>query len=252
MIVSKLVGGLGLPCGMLLCVLAQTGCSSSPSTFSDLPASGKKPGAATGSETVATSVNRAAEPVTIATASANSSPLPPAASSSGELRVIDMIQPGDTLRITFADLPPTMTQQPTDERVKEDGTITLMLNKTFKAAGKTHGQLAREIRAAYVPDYFVNMTVSIQPMMQTQFYYVGGEVKEENRQVYIGRITVTKAIQSAKGFTDFARKNKVELTRGDGRKYVINCIKAQKDPTLDLEVFPGDKIWVPRRRNPFW
>ena len=142
-------------------------------------------------------------------------------------------------------------QQPTDERVKEDGTITLMLNKTFKADGKTHAELAKEIRATYVPDYFVNMTVTIQPVTATQFYYVGGEVKEENRQVYIGSITVTKAIQSAKGFTDFARKNKVELTRADGRKYVINFIKAQKDPTLDLEIFPGDKIWVPRR-NPFW
>jgi polysaccharide export outer membrane protein len=136
--------------------------------------------------------------------------------------------------------------------VKEDGTITLLLNQEFTAADKTRGELEKEIRKRYVPDLFKALTVNVEPLNATQFYYVDGEVKMPDRQVYISRMTVLKAIASAKGFTDFAKKTGVVLTRLDGRKITINCIKAQKDPKLDLEVFPGDKVWVPRRVNPFW
>ena len=56
-----------------------------------------------------------------------------------------------------------------------------------------------------------------------------------------------KAIASAGGFTDFANKKKVKLTRVDGRTQTVNCVKALDNPSLDLEVYPGDKIHVPRR-----
>src|SRR5690242_16357756 len=118
MTVCKLVGGLGLSCGMLLFGLAQTGCSSSHSKFSDLPNSATKPGETAASKATPPSMTSGAVPVAIATASANSSALSPTASSSGQRRIIDMIQPGDMLKITFADLPPPMAQQPTEERVK--------------------------------------------------------------------------------------------------------------------------------------
>jgi polysaccharide export outer membrane protein len=127
----------------------------------------------------------------------------------------------------------------------------LLEGKSFTAAGKTRGQLEKEIHDCYVPRYYLKMTVSVGQKTQTQFYYVRGEVKQPARQIYISRITVLKAIASAGDFTDFARKNAVLLTRADGRKVVINAKKALKDPTLDLEVLPGDDIYVPRR-NPIW
>ncbi len=162
--------------------------------------------------------------------------------NTGEL---DRLRTGDTITITFSDLP--QLQQPLEERIKDDGTITLLLNQTFMAAGKTRGELEREIREAYVPRYYVNMTVSVKLQRDTQFYFVGGEVKLPNRQVYISRVTVLKAIQSAGDFTDFAKKKAVVLTRADGRKITINCVKAREDANLDLEVYPGDQIWVPRK-----
>ena len=162
---------------------------------------------------------------------------------------LDRISPGDMLIIVFSEMPKDVL--PFEDRVKEDGTITLLENKVFHAAGKTRGELEKEIRATYVPDFYLTMTVSVRQQKDTQFYFVGGEVKQPNRQIYISRITVTKAIQSAGDFTDFARKKAVELTRADGRKFIVNAIKAQRDPSLDLEVLPGDKIYVPRR-NPFW
>jgi len=159
---------------------------------------------------------------------------------------MDSIRAGDTLRINFSDLP-IVVQSPMEERVRDDGTITLLENQTFTAAGKNRGQLEKEIHERYVPAYYKKMTVSVLPKSETQFYFVDGEVKLPARQVYISRTTVLKAIASAGGFTDFARKGKVTLTRVDGRKFFVDCKKAQTDPRLDLEVFPGDKIWVPRR-----
>jgi polysaccharide export outer membrane protein len=174
-----------------------------------------------------------------ATASATNAAVGPASDTGGTER----IHAGDSLVVIFSDLP--NPQQPIQEQVRDDGTITLLLNQTFTAVGKTRGELAREIRARYVPEYYVNLTVTITP--QDRFYYVGGEVKAPARQPYIGRITVLKAIQSSGDFTDFANKKKVKLIRTDGHIYNINCIKAQEHPELDLEVYPGDRIHVPRK-----
>lgn len=165
--------------------------------------------------------------------------------SPGGSTEMDKIHMGDTLVIGYSDLPILMP--PDEQRVKDDGTILLMQNQTFQADGKTRGQLEREIRERYVPQYFRNMTVSVSHKKETQFYFVDGEVRLPNRQVYISRTTVLKAIASAGGFTDFAKKSKVKLTRGDGHISIINCNKALTNPQLDLEVFPGDKINVPRR-----
>ena len=139
---------------------------------------------------------------------------------------------------------------PIEQRVKDDGTITLIENQTFTAANKSRGQLETEIRERYVPKIFVKMTVSVMHQKDTQFYYVGGEVKSPGRQVYISRLTVLGAIKSAGDFTDFANRKKVQLTRASGRTFKINCNDALQNPNLDLEVMPGDNINVPRR-NPF-
>ncbi len=150
---------------------------------------------------------------------------------------------GDTLSITYSDTPNPIQPMP-DVRVREDGTITLLYNKEFVAAGKTRGQLEREIRDFYVPTYFRNLTVRITP--EGEFYFVNGEVKAPNRFVWAGNMTVTAAVASAGGFTDFANRHKVRLIRGN--KIVrIDCAKALQDPSLDKEVLPGDRIEVPRR-----
>ena len=162
---------------------------------------------------------------------------------------LDTLHVGDTVTIDFLDM--AVSYPTRDERIKEDGTITLLEGKTFVAAGKTRGQLETEIHDWYVPRFYVKMTVSVSQKTQTQFYYVRGEVKLPNRQLYISRITVLKAIASANDFTDFARKTAVILTRANGQKIKINCKKAIKNPSLDLEVLPGDDIFVPRR-GPLW
>jgi polysaccharide biosynthesis/export protein VpsN len=136
--------------------------------------------------------------------------------------------------------------QPHEERIKEDGTITLQYINSIKAEGKTTGELQREIHNAYVPTYYKRLTVTVKT--DRQIYYVQGQVRQSGRQEYLGPTTVLKAIASAGDFTDFASRKRVRLNRKDGSWQIIDCNKAAEDPSLDLPVFPGDKIDVPARR----
>ncbi len=169
----------------------------------------------------------------------------PVVAASSVPDMLEVFHVGDSVTVTFTDLPNIVPAF--EVKVKEDGTVTLLLNQTFTFAGKTPGDLEKEIRIGYVPRYFKYMTVTVKRERQTLFYYVDGEVKMPARQTYIERTTVLKAIASAGGFTDFAKKKGVKLSRLDGRKLTINCIKAIDDSSLDVEVYPGDKVYVPRK-----
>ncbi len=167
----------------------------------------------------------------------NTGPLP------GPVKTSETLNSGDLVTIVFSDTP-TATL-PFEERVKDDGTITLLLNQTFQVAGKSRSTVEKEIRARYVPAYYVNLTVTVKP--QERFYYVNGEVKMPSRQPYPGEITVTKAIATAGGLTDFAKHSKVRLTRASGQSINVDYDAALEDSKKDLPVYPGDKIDVPRR-----
>ncbi|HEX5221157.1 MAG TPA: polysaccharide biosynthesis/export family protein [Verrucomicrobiae bacterium] len=157
----------------------------------------------------------------------------------------DRFVAGDQVTVKFSG---TVDQiPPHEERIKDDGTITLPLIGAVKAEGKTPGELQKEITDRYVPDLYRRLTVTVQG--EQRFYYVGGQVRSPGRQFYVGATTVTKAVQSAGDFTDFAAKWRVELTR-EGKTIKVDCDKVAKDPSLDLEVYPGDKIHVPQRN--FW
>jgi polysaccharide export outer membrane protein len=134
---------------------------------------------------------------------------------------------------------------PHQEPIKEDGTITLDWIGPVQAAGKTPGELQNEIHDLYVPKYFVRLTVTVSS--QERVFYVGGEVIHPGVFQYYGETTVTKAIQTAGDFTDFANRSNVSLIRANGQRIEVNCKKALEDPSLDPPVYPGDQIHVKRR-----
>jgi protein involved in polysaccharide export with SLBB domain len=66
--------------------------------------------------------------------------------------------------------------------------------------------------------------------------------------VYSGPITVTRAIAAAGDFNPFGDRKRVKLFRVNATTAItVNCIKALENPTLDLPVYPGDKIVVKRK-----
>ena len=234
--VGKRLGCWGAVYGLLFSGLCLSGCRTQPQgqQFAEVPpdltaASGGRPVASATSPTAAP----AASPVTVSAVTNSSGP------------EAEVLRVGDSLTIIFTDTPVPIPNF--DEKIREDGTIKLTLDKTFRAAGKTPGDLEKEIRACYVPNYYKYMTVSVKQQESTRWYYVNGEVKLPARQIYNSRITTLQAIASAGGFTDFANKKKVKLIRVDGRTQTVNCVKALGNPSLDLEVYPGDTIQVPRR-----
>lgn len=155
-----------------------------------------------------------------------------------------ILQAGDPISVTFADVPPPGIMEH-KQRIGEDGEITLHLNVTIKAAGKTPNQVAQEIREAYVPKYYKYLTATVKP--DERFYYVGGEVRMSGSRPYAGTMTVTRAIDTAGGFTDYAKKSAIILTRANGLKFKINYKKAIKDPAYDPPVYPNDRVEVGRR-----
>ena len=130
-------------------------------------------------------------------------------------------------------------------RIPEDGRITLPYNMNVYAIGKTVSQLQDEIRSLYVPKLFVRLTVNIRT--EERYYFVGGEVRSPARQQYLGDMTVLRAIDTVGGFTDFAKRSRIELRRANGEVHMINWDKARKNPKLDLKVYPNDQIVVHRR-----
>ena len=156
----------------------------------------------------------------------------------------DSLEPGNHITITFSGL--STIPVPYVCRIREDGTISPpYLKNPVTAAGKTIGGLESELEQAYVPDIYKTINVTIKTA--DRFFYVGGEVRQPSRQIFIGRITVTQAIQSAGDFTDFADQRSVRVIRANGKVDIVDCRAALDDPTKDLIVYPGDNIVVERR-----
>src|SRR5437764_11267028 len=166
---SKWAGRLGAVLGLVLGGLVLTGCATKS------PQSNFSP--------VAGGPSAAESPADSGTAAS----APPVSANPGN----QVLTVGDLLTITFADIPVAI--MPFEGRIKEDGTITLLLNQTFTAAGKTEGGLEREIRERYVPRFFKYMTVTVRRAEGSRFIYVDGEVKSPGKQSYVARIRVLEA-----------------------------------------------------------
>jgi len=184
-------------------------------------------------------------------------PQPPLASQAGPLNgplgvvvytntntnVSPILQVNDVVSIEFSGSPERM--QPYKDKIRDDGTLVLPFNVVVKAAGSTASQLQDAIHAAYVPYLFRHLTATVKT--EERFYFVGGEVRNPSRQLYIGDMTVLRAIDTAGGFTDFANRKKIELRRSNGQIQQLNWNDAMKDSKRDLAVYPNDQIIVRKR-----
>lgn len=151
---------------------------------------------------------------------------------------------GDTVIVSFDGLPENPAAQ--DKTVNEDGTITLSDVGPVKAAGKTTSELEATIHDKYVPQFYNHLSVTVKA--GERVFYVRGEVGQKSRQVYVGQITVTKAIAAAGDFTDFANHKNVLLIRASGQRFILNCDAILRGEAPDPPVYPGDQIEVRRRR----
>jgi polysaccharide export outer membrane protein len=156
---------------------------------------------------------------------------------------VEIFHVGDTVMVARTSLGAETPQLHT-ERIKEDGTITPPEVGPVVAAGRSAGDLQKELQEKYNKIY-KNMTVTVTA--GDRFYYLDGEINKKGPEPYLGETDIVKAISAAGGFTDFANKKKIRLIHPSGRTEIINYNKAVDDPTYYIPVYPGDKVFVPRR-----
>jgi len=175
------------------------------------------------------------------------SPTPPnQPPPAGTGALTDPLRISDRVKIDITGTPETI--EPSEQEIKGDGTVHIQMIGRVQAAGKTPVQLENDIQNALVPSFYTHANVTVTP--SGRFFYVGGEVNSGGsggRLIYSGPITVTRAIDAAGGFSPVANKRRVRLTRVDGTFKIVNCRKAITHPEEDPPVYPGDRIYVPRR-----
>jgi polysaccharide biosynthesis/export protein VpsN len=154
---------------------------------------------------------------------------------------IASLRPGDSLVITLQGVPDPSSNA---VQIDDQGLITLPFIGPVSTAGTTAATLSQRIRETYLnKKIYTNVDVSVA--VTERYVYVGGEVVRPGRIVWTPDLTLTKAVQSAGGFTLYARESRVTLVR-ERVSYPINANVAEKRPAEDPRLMPGDSIQVPK------
>ena len=140
-------------------------------------------------------------------------------------------------------------------RINDSGELEVPYIGLVPAAGRSCKELAYSVKSALEREYYYHATVIIAVDHISEKsrgkVYVSGHVKGSGPQeipadeVY----TVSKAVIRAGGFTDFANKREVKLTRKNGVTMIVDCKRiiekghSEEDPVLQ----PDDQIFVPPR-----
>jgi polysaccharide export outer membrane protein len=159
-------------------------------------------------------------------------------SAGGETR----LRIGDQIQVRLETVSSQQPQQ-IDTTVDENGEISLPLVGRIKAEGFTPSELAERIQANYVPRYYIRCNATV--LTSIRFFYVGGEVRSQSRYNWSEDITLLKAINTAGGFTDYANRRRVEVSRGKEKK-TFDAEDLRQHPDRDFPIQPGDSIYIPR------
>jgi len=150
-------------------------------------------------------------------------------------------------------------EDPKPMMVTDSGDVEVPYIGRFPAEGKTCKQLAQEIKSALEKDYYFRATVVIAVDLMTKSrgkVYLVGPVRAPGPQEIPSDeiLTIGKAILRAGGFTDYADKKNVKITRkgsgGHDTKTMIVDVDQifEKGKTeKDLALEPGDLILIPER-----
>jgi len=166
-----------------------------------------------------------------------------AASGTNSVFSIDRIAVGDVIRVMYeASVPIT----PTEIQVPETGLVTIHMGEQVQVAGKMAADVSKEIRDLFTvkKQMYKRLSVNVQVLGRT--ISVGGEVRTTGSFAFEGGMTVLKAINRAGGFTEYANRREVRITRINGQQIMVDCKSALKKPDLDVPLYPGDRIEVVR------
>ncbi|MCX7826475.1 MAG: polysaccharide biosynthesis/export family protein, partial [Verrucomicrobiae bacterium] len=119
------------------------------------------------------------------------------------------LRPGDQISVR---LDTATGREEHQKTVDENGAIDLPFVGKITVMDKTVAEAQEDVRKAYVPRYYHYLTVTIQLTTQ-RVVYITGEVKSPAPIPYRDDLTVYRAIMQAGGFSEFADRRHVVLTR---------------------------------------
>ena len=151
------------------------------------------------------------------------------------------LRPLDPIYIRFSGI---MEQQQLELVVDANGEISLLhLDEPIQAAGLSTSELEDRIEHSYV-DAGIYKHLSVNVTMTAKVYYVQGEVNAPGQFQLMSGTTLLQAIAGARGYTSFANKKRVTVTRY-GKVLTYNTKDLEKHPSKDIKIKAGDviKVW---------
>lgn len=159
------------------------------------------------------------------------------------------IQPDDVLDLSFR-YTPEFDQEVT---VNPDGFIQVKgLQDGILVKGQTIPELVATLQHSYstvLNDPVISVVLSD---FERPYFIVGGQVIKPGKYDLRGPTTASQAVSIAGGFTDFPKNTQVILFRKysddevETRVLNLKKILKGKDPNEDVQLQPGDMIYIPK------
>jgi polysaccharide biosynthesis/export protein len=161
-------------------------------------------------------------------------------------RTPNYLNPGDEIKISF----PAAPELNQTQKVGTDGSLSLPLIGEVHAAGKSPGELQRELATLYKPQLQDNEVV-VTLETRALPVVVSGAVQKPGKIIFERPATVLEAIMEAGGFTPEADLKKVSLIRiskGEHYTQIFDMRAVLKGvPTRAVYISGGDVIYVPEK-----
>jgi protein involved in polysaccharide export with SLBB domain len=170
----------------------------------------------------------------------------------------------DTYRLAIGDRISFQVKEdeddPTQLTVLDSGNLEVPYIGRYTAVGKTCKELALSLKVELEKDYYYHATVIIAVDAMTKsrgIVYLVGAVRAPGPQDIPSdeEFTVSKAILRAGGFTDYADKSDVKITRKASapgaaeQSFTVDVGKVLEKGKIgsDLTLQAGDLIYIPER-----
>ncbi len=157
---------------------------------------------------------------------------------------------GDVMEIDFP-YTPDFNQTVT---VNPDGYISLRNAGGVRVDGETVPEIKKDIQKAYA-NVLRNPEVSITlKQFQNPYFLALGQVNHPGKYDLRGATTVAEAVAMAGGFTSKGKRNDIVLFRRVSDNWVsatkvnLKHMLTSKNLAEDLQLHPGDMIFVPQNR----
>ena len=157
-------------------------------------------------------------------------------------RAADKFREGDVFEIRVSGPPEEYTREFNMVLTVDEGSVTVPLVGRVAALGMSSTALASSIQRRLVDGkiFAANVNVNITTSQTQRTVIVGGAVRSPGKQPWVQNLTLTGAISSAGGATDFATDKMKIIRGGTAATYSRKAIK--KNPSLDPKIETGDIV----------